>query len=326
MSNVKVSVIMSVYNSDPNQLKEAINSILNQTYENLELIIINDGSTTDVENIVNSFLDNRIKFINNPINLGLPASLNKGVSIALGKYIARMDSDDISLPNRIEAQVNFMESNSEIGVLGSNAQLFGTKKGIFKLPTSHLQIQSDLLINSAMVHPSVMVRKDLLIKNPYDENDRKAEDYKLWTKLIWKTKFANLNMILLKYRFHENQKSKEKSKEIDDHRNKIREYMLSKFDTKLTEDEKRIFFDSANLKLLSESEINKLVQLSNKLILNNTSYGYKQLIKTLSVNLDRSIYIFSKYNKKVLTKYTLSPKHPFNKFKLLKYLAFLRII
>src|SRR5699024_6362899 len=107
---------------------------------------------------------------------------------------------------------------------------------------------------------------------------------------------------------------------IDDHRNKIREYMLSKFDTKLTEDEKRIFFDSANLKLLSESEINKLVQLSNKLILNNTSYGNKQLIKTLSVNLDRSIYIFSKYNKKVLTKYKLSPKHPFNKFKLLKYL------
>ena len=118
-NDILVSVIMPVYNGAL-YLREAIDSILSQTHTNLELIIINDGSNDNSEEIILSYEDNRIRYIINEKNSGICVTLNKGLDIAKGKYIARMDCDDISCPERLQMQIEYMEQNPSIGVLGSD--------------------------------------------------------------------------------------------------------------------------------------------------------------------------------------------------------------
>lgn len=316
-----VSIIMSVYNTEEEQLRVAIDSILTQTYKNFEFIIVDDGSVYNVHETINSFQDRRINFIKNEKNIGLPASLNRAISFSRGKYIARMDSDDISLHSRIERQVKYLEKHDEVGVLGTNAKLFGTKTGAFRMPIRHEEIKTELLINSSMIHPSVMMRKSVIGDSPYDPNDKKAEDYKLWTKLIWETKFENLNEFLFLYRFHENQKSKVKDLEKEDHLNAIRMRMINKLDPNLTKSEVKLFLDSTNLKILEESDLFNLKILNHKLMKQNKSFETKALNKTLSTNLDREVYVFTKKNKILPQKFILPKSAKLNRFTFLKYMA-----
>ncbi len=192
---------MSVYNGQKH-LREAIDSILNQTYENFEFIIINDGSTDTSEEIIKSYKDSRIKLINNKKNLGLPASLNKAIKLSRGEYIARMDADDISEIERLEKQVEFMEKNLSVDVCGTWINILGSFKGKWKYPTNDEDIKTRLLFNNVIVHPSVMFRRRSLLKNNlyYDPNFRKIQDYELWARAVGKLRFANINKYLLKYR------------------------------------------------------------------------------------------------------------------------------
>ncbi len=130
--NPKVTVLMPVYNAEK-YLKTAIESILKQTFSDFELLIINDGSTDGSEEIIRSFNDKRIRLFNNEQNLGIIKTLNKGLNLAKGEYIIRMDADDISLPDRLELQVKYMEENPGIGISGTQARIFGdTKKFTIK--------------------------------------------------------------------------------------------------------------------------------------------------------------------------------------------------
>ena len=206
-----VSVVMSVYNGQT-YLHEAIDSVLTQSYKNFELIIINDGSVDKSLSIIKSYTDKRIVLIDNERNKGLIYSLNKGIKISKGRYIARMDADDISLPERFKKQVEFLESHVTVGVLGCDYISFNQKNTSFikSIYNSH-EIKSFLLYTATMCHPTLMLRKQVLIDNGlmYSETATHVEDYDLWCRLVLHTDFCNLNEVLFKYRDHANQVSRQ---------------------------------------------------------------------------------------------------------------------
>lgn len=204
-----VSVVMSVYNGEK-YLREAIDSVLNQTFSDFEFIIINDGSSDKSLSIIQSYNDKRIVLIDNDGNKGLIFSLNKGLEIAKGKYIARMDADDINLPERFKKQVDFLESNTSIGVLGCDYISFAENSSqIVKSIHDKFKIKSFLLFTATMCHPTLMLRKQILVDNNlnYSENAKHVEDYDLWCRLVLLTDFCNLNELLFKYRDHASQVS-----------------------------------------------------------------------------------------------------------------------
>lgn len=196
----KISVIMPVYNTKEEFLREAIESILNQTYSNFEFIIINDGSTNNAEDVILSYKDERIIYVKQE-KLGIVNTLNNGWNRATGEYIARMDSDDISMPNRFEKQIKFLESNPEYSLVGGQVRVLGTDK-IIKLPTK-VELM-DLLADCTFIHPSIMFRKaDFDRYNlRYSEEAIFAEDYLLYAKAIKYLKMTNLDDIVLDYRIY----------------------------------------------------------------------------------------------------------------------------
>ena len=222
-NNPTVSVVMSVYNAEL-YLEDAIESILNQTYKDFEFIIINDGSTDKSLEIIEKCRrqDKRIVLITRE-NKGLVASLNEGIRISKGEYIARMDADDISLLSRFEEQISFMKTNLDIAICGSSVQLFNEdeKFSISRYPQKDNEIKFTLMFMSSFAHPSVMIRRAVFDTLKY-ENLEHAEDYQLWTDIaIANFKMANLDKVLLKYRWHDEQisqknsyKQREKSFEI----------------------------------------------------------------------------------------------------------------
>ena len=202
MKTPKISVVMTAYNAE-NHIGQAIESILNQTFANFEFIIINDGSTDSTAEMISSFVDSRIQFINNKRNQGLTAMLNQGFDLAKGEYIARMDADDISLPERFAKQVAFMDANPDTGVLGTWFQNFGADDAICE----HIANVSilDLLQGCQICHPSAMLRKSMFDKHDlrYSLECLTAQDYELWSRAVRVMKIANLQEVLLRYRWHE---------------------------------------------------------------------------------------------------------------------------
>lgn len=202
-----VSVLMACYNSE-RYLKSAVDSILGQTYKNFEFIIINDGSTDRSLEILKSYTDSRIYLVNNEVNRGHTYSLNSGIKISKGKYIARMDSDDVSLPFRLTKQVEFMENNPDIAACGSWTKTIGKNKGqVNKYLTNPEDIKANLLFYTSLSHPTVILRKSALLKHNLTysidiDRDENSEDYALWVKLAQFEKLSNIPEVLLKFRVH----------------------------------------------------------------------------------------------------------------------------
>jgi len=196
-----VSIVMPVHNA-AKYLKEAITSILHQTYTNIEFIIVNDGSTDCSEQIIKSMQDDRIKYHFFENQQGIVAALNLGFDLARGDFIARMDADDISLKNRLEKQVAKMLENPEIDILGT--QCIGINGRSRPLPVLHDDIVWHTLNASPFIHPSIMFRADFIRKNNlrYEARFQYAEDLALWVACFSKTRLANLNKPLVKYRYH----------------------------------------------------------------------------------------------------------------------------
>jgi glycosyltransferase involved in cell wall biosynthesis len=205
----RISVLMPVYNAEA-YVSEAIASILHQSYADFELLVIDDGSQDGSMERISSFTDNRIKLIRHSINKGLVVRLNEGLAVASGDYIARMDADDISTPDRLRVQIDFMEQHPQIGVCGSRGLLLGTnvKWGEALHPE---EAKCRLLFRCCMIHPTVMIRRRALQKSRlcYEESFRHAEDYRLWSELVEHTAFSNLPDLLLSYRLHEQQVSQQ---------------------------------------------------------------------------------------------------------------------
>lgn len=223
-----ITVIMPVYNCEK-YILEAVESILQQTYTNFELILIDDCSTDATLQICKSFQDDRIVIIEKERNSGYTNSLNYGLSIAKGKYIARMDGDDISLPMRFEKQVDFLEANEDIVLCGTQYNIIGTEK-VCNHPLTHDEIKVKLLSGSYIAHPTVMFKKDFFDKHnlSYNSKMEPAEDYDLWSRVVFLGRVENLKDVLLQYRVHEQQTSIVKNERQEFLANKIRLNLLQK--------------------------------------------------------------------------------------------------
>lgn len=204
----KISVIMSIYSEKEEWIKESIDSILSQTFRDFEFIIINDNpKRKENENLLLEYSqkDNRIIVITNKENIGLTKSLNKGLSIAKGKYIARMDADDISFPTRFQKQIDFLDKNTEYVLCGANISYFGSEEKIIEQEEE----PSFLFIENPFAHPVVMFRNNSYLR--YNENFKYAQDYEFWSNLYKENKkFYNIQEVLLKYRKSNQQISNKK--------------------------------------------------------------------------------------------------------------------
>lgn len=197
----RVTVLMPIHNA-ARHVAEAVDSILGQDFRDFELLIIDDGSVDESVAVVQSFDDPRIRLERNKRNLGLVATLNRGLELARGEYVARMDGDDISLPGRLAAQVAFLDTHPLVGVCGTQVRTFGERTATLRLPTEPAAIQTQLLVNCCLAHPSVMLRKQLCLQHGlrYDAHYLHAEDWALWQRASFLFPLANLDQVLLEYR------------------------------------------------------------------------------------------------------------------------------
>lgn len=198
-----VSVILPVYNGKE-YLKEAIQSILSQTYDNFELIIINDGSTDESASIIQSLDDDRIRYYEQT-NQGLAATLNRGVTLAKGEYIARQDQDDVSFPERFERQIAYLEKNPDCGMVGTWAVIWEGReqtKRLHKHPTESAALRFELLFNNPFVHSSIIIRKIVFDRVGFysTAKERQPEDYELWSRVAREFEVANIPEALHVYR------------------------------------------------------------------------------------------------------------------------------
>jgi glycosyltransferase involved in cell wall biosynthesis len=307
-NKIFVTVLMPVFNAEKH-LIEAIISILNQTYIFFEFIIINDGSIDDSENIILSFNDNRIIYIKNEINLGLIKTLNLGFSLAKGKYLVRMDSDDISDLKRLEKQLEYMESNPEIGLLGSNFIIFGDQNEYVKYPKDNDEIKIASIFYNPFCHPSVMIRKEIIDKNQllFNQKYLHAEDYRLWTEFLKITKVHNLQDFLLNYRSHSAQVSKVHLKIQNENSIKAQNELLLDAGFKFTEIEltdMKNAFKNAYTKECDEV-IRQLIVLEKLIIQNKDIRFFNSRILKLKLHLFyKNIILNSKFiDKKVYKKF-----------------------
>lgn len=206
MDSHKVTVLMSVYNGKK-YLREAIDSILNQTFNEFEFLIINDGSTDRTDEILRSYDDHRIKIIKNETNIGLTKSLNIGLRMAKGEYVARMDADDVSMPERLEKEVNFLDQNRNVGLVGSFALQIDEDGNILRIlerSVNNSAIKRGLLEKyNQFWHGSVMFRKECIERvGNYREEFQAAQDYDLWLRIADQYEVANIPEGLYKMRFH----------------------------------------------------------------------------------------------------------------------------
>jgi glycosyltransferase involved in cell wall biosynthesis len=220
--NPLVSVLMPVYKTAP-YLSEAMDSMLHQTFKDYELIVLDDCSPDNAEEILDAYDDSRIVRYKGENNVGLSNVLNVGIEMARGKYIARMDSDDISLPNRLQIQVDYLEAHSEIDLVSVGMQLFGVKESVWIRERNPEKVKIEALFHSPVLHASSMWRKDSFERHGlrFRQEMVPAEDYDLWVRAMLKgLKLVNLPEVLYEYRIHEAQatvqtdKTAAKSREV----------------------------------------------------------------------------------------------------------------
>ncbi|WP_165043907.1 glycosyltransferase family 2 protein [Dysgonomonas sp. ZJ709] len=220
MKTPQISIVMPVYNAQE-YLCQSIDSIIQQTFTDFELIIVDDGSTDKSAEIISDYKDPRIHHILNEHNF--IQSLNNGITAAVGKYIARMDADDIMLPKRLQLQYEFMENNPNVDISGSWMQSFGQREYVMKNATDHQGILCQAILHSPLYHPTIIMKRSIIHSFPfldnvsqlYNEKYTYAEDYHCWIELIKKgSVFANIPEVLVKYRCSNNQLTVIKQKEI----------------------------------------------------------------------------------------------------------------
>ena len=229
-STPKVSVLMPICKTDEQHLREAIESVLQQTFKDFEFLILDDCPDDTRENIVKSYHDDRIKYSKNDKNLGITPSRNKLISMSQGEYLAVMDHDDISLPERFAKQVAYLDENKDVGVVASWVDCFPENTKLH-FPADDVEIKKLLMEVCSIVHPSSMIRKSVLLEHglQYEEEFTPSEDYCLWLRMIEFTKFHNLQEVLFRYRLHSNNTSKSQHGKMVSATEKLYPWVRSKY-------------------------------------------------------------------------------------------------
>jgi len=234
-----VSVVMPVYNGEK-YLREAIESVLNQSYSNIELIIVNDASTDSTKSIIHSYSDSRIQYVENEVNLGIVKSRNRGIDASNGEFIANLDSDDIAVPERIEKQLAFLSDNPDFGMCGTFYHTIDSKGNQIQplqFPTTNEDIITSMLLGNCFGNSTVMIRghfaRELKYRTGYDI----AEDFDLWCRISKISKLANLPFYGTLYRVHGNNVSIAKMNELLTVERKIIRQILEDLRIEFTEKE-----------------------------------------------------------------------------------------
>jgi len=209
----KVTVLMPVFNGEK-YVRAAMDSILCQTYTDFEFIVVDNGSTDLTHKTVTSYSDNRIRIIRHSVNLGVSCALNTGLAVARGDYIARMDADDISTPERLATQVEFLDANPDIHVLGGQVTLIDAAGNTINrqhryFPTEPGIIRWTLFFRDCIADPTTMIRKSVYDHfGGYDVEYRRSQDYEMWMRINLHVRMANIPHVLLARRLHEEQLTK----------------------------------------------------------------------------------------------------------------------
>lgn len=307
-NEIKLSVLLPVYNGEK-YLNDSIESILAQSFEDFEFLIINDGSIDGSKEIIKKYNDPRIIYVENDRNLGLIQTLNKGLNLARGEYVARMDQDDISLKKRFEVQIGFMDNNPEFGVCGSWIKTFGdTKSKIVKYPNNPELIRAQLLFSNPLAHPTVIMRLNLLKKNNlfYRDDFKNSEDYDLWTRAEKSFKIYNIPKVLLKYRISSEQMTQKHQASQNEMMKLIRLKYLEPFSKHLNNQDILLFQEigsynspnstdfideSMNL-LLKFININKINKIYNEKIFSRVVAG--AYFNLLAKNINLGIFVLKR--------------------------------
>lgn len=308
---------MPVYNSEL-YIKDAIDSVLNQTFSDFEFIIIDDASTDKSVEIIQSYSDSRIQLIVKPKNSGYTNSLNYGFTIAKGEYIARMDSDDFSLPARFEKQVEFLEANPDVVACGTNYQILGTNQIVMK-PQFHEEIKIALLTESCIGHPTVMLRNSTIQKHEisYQKELEPAEDYALWVRMLDYGKLHNLQEVLFLYRNHEGQVSVTKKEIQRNSASLSRLSLVKKIIDTITETEEIVY--KKLFSLVEKFTYNDLViyaKLKQKLLIANQNEYFQKEAFGAFLNENENLV----YNQYFCGRKKYSPRFIFDYFAIKKHI------
>ena len=204
----RVTVLMPVYNAE-RYLRPALDSILAQTFSDFEFLIINDGSSDGSRKVIESYTDPRIKLVDNPSNMGLARTLNRGLGMATGELIARQDADDVSCPDRLRQQVECLDSHPETALVGTQTRIIdenGRPSGLrhYDRCCEYESIRWDLLFGNSFTHTSVMFRRKIVVDEMggYDETFMYEQDYDLWSRVACRYRVTNIPLVLVDYRIH----------------------------------------------------------------------------------------------------------------------------
>lgn len=201
----KVSVVIPLFNKAP-YIRETIDSVLSQTFQDFELIIVDDGSIDGSQEVVRSIEDPRIRFYQNVQNMGTARIANKLIDLSKGEYIARLDADDIAPPYRLEKQIAYMDTNPEVGVSSGKMKTFGAEDAVWEIPQSHEELKARILFNTPIYQGAAIIRRSMLVESGirYDEQSANlAEDWLFWFNLLDHTRFGNIPDVLNLYRIGE---------------------------------------------------------------------------------------------------------------------------
>ena len=285
MKQPLISVIMSTYNEEK-YIETSLKSLLNQTFKEFEIIIVDDASTDNTKQLIQNLQDERIRLICNEENQGLTKNLNKALKYVTGKYIARMDGDDIAFPTRFEKQVQYMEKHPETMLVSCYTKSFGDSDLVFALPDDSEVLKVRMLVRPVYAHPGFMMRRELIEAGyQYNEEYRTAQDYEFASRVAEKYKMGLVPEVLLLYRVHKKQISAKAGNQQFDNADKIRKRQLERLGVQLSETEWKNYQD-----LVKESKVDclesfdKVYELIQKMLRSNEMtriYDPKIMEKTL---------------------------------------------
>lgn len=287
-----ISVIMSVYNEEQ-YVEKSIRSILNQTVQDFEIIIFDDYSTDATPDLIESIQDVRIRFYRNTENCGLTRNLNKGLKLAEGKYIARMDGDDFSLPARFEKQVKYLEEHPDVMLIGCWTQNFGASFLHAKLRESSQELKVRMLVRPVFAHPSFMMKRELIEKGYfYDEAFRTAQDYDFASRVAEKFQIGMVHEVLLYYRVHDKQISNLVGTEQFNNADKVRERLWEQAGVQLSIEDKKAIQSWAREECPDNLEKYECIDRLINTILEKNKQSACYIQEVLEKTLKRLLYIW----------------------------------
>ena len=313
----KISAVMALYNTPYNYLQSTVESLLNQTFNDFELIVIDDASTVDYSVFFEQFNDERIKYFKLEKNAGPGHARNEGIKKATGEYIANCDSDDVYLPQRLELQAKFLDENPNISLIGTTFR-FSNKKRLSILPLNDADIKTFMLFNSPLCNPTIMFRREEFVSKNlfYPEDINFAEDYELWIDAMFSgVKMANLEDFLMIYTRRAGQLSKEKSEKQIAILKKLYAKILSNIGIEATPAQLELHHNIYTGSFSGIESSDKISEWFDKIIEHNKSASIFDEDKLLEKKL-QTIRDFNNYKNRIfklkLGNYNLCINKPFN--------------